>query len=305
MEHVAPTARRDRSSAGSAEPTIDPGATRAPNGWPDHLALAVVYLVSVGSLVGFATFHLNPELLNRVPGAAAVYGRMFVLAPRVQIALAFAALALFLTRRVGARWLGAFAALYVLSLSSELAGTTVGLPFGPYHYTDALGGKLFGHVPLLIPVSWFFMAIPSYALALRSQPGRARAGLRILVGSLVLLSWDLALDPSMSTVTKYWVWGTEGPYYGMPLLNLAGWYVTGLVLMAALAALRADAWVAALPVGWLVAFYGANLLLPLGMNMAAGLWGAVAATVAAMILCWAVTRRHEVVVDARPVEVRA
>ena len=106
----------------------------------------------------------------------------------------------------------------------------------------------------------------------------------------MLLSWDLALDPAMSLVTKYWIWGTEGPYYGMPLLNLFGWYVTGLALMAALAALRADGWVAALPLGWLVAFYGANLLLPLGMSLAAGLWGAVAATVAAMVLCWWLTR---------------
>jgi len=120
---------------------------------------------------------------------------------------------------------------------------------------------------------------------------RQRAAPRVLVGSLVLLSWDLALDPAMSLVTKYWVWGTTGPYYGMPLLNLAGWYVTGVVLMTALAFLRADAWLAALPVGWLVAFYGANLLLPLGMSVAAGLWGAVAATTLALLLCWAVTRR--------------
>jgi len=263
---------------------------RALTRWPDGIALAVVYAVSAASLAGFATFALHPELLNGVPGAAQVYGRMFALAPRAQIVLAFAALALFLSRRVGARWLAPFAALYALSLTSELAGTTVGLPFGPYHYTDGLGAKLFGHVPVLIPLSWFFMALPSYAVALRRYPERAHVGRRIVVGSLILLSWDLALDPAMSLVTTYWIWGTEGVYYGMPLLNLAGWYVTGLALMAALALLRTDAWVAELPVGWLLAFYGANLLLPLGMSVAAGLWGAVAATVAALVLCWLVTR---------------
>lgn len=115
-------------------------------------------------------------------------------------------------------------------------------------------------------------------------------GRRILFGSLILLSWDLALDPAMSLVTKYWIWGTEGPYYGMPLLNLGGWYFTGLVLMAALAMLRADRWVVALPLGWLVAFYAANLVLPVGMSIAAGLWGAVAATGAALFLCWLVLR---------------
>ena len=35
----------------------------------------------------------------------------------------------------------------VSTRTSEVAGagTTVGLPFGPYHYTDGLGVKLFGH----------------------------------------------------------------------------------------------------------------------------------------------------------------
>jgi uncharacterized membrane protein len=269
-----------------------PANTRATHGLPtaraavDWIPLGAVYAVSVASLVGFVVFTRHPHLLNEIPGAAAVYGQMFVLAPRAQIVLAFASLVLFLGRHAGIRWLSAFAALYALSLSSELAGTTIGLPFGPYRYTDGLGVKLFGHVPALIPASWFFMAIPSYALARWRFPDRARAGRRVLLGSLVLLTWDLALDPAMSLVTKYWVWATEGPYYGMPLLNLVGWYTTGLALMAALVALRADEWVRSLSVPWLVAFYGANLLLPLGMSMSAGLWGAVAATVGSGAICW-------------------
>jgi hypothetical protein len=32
----------------------------------------------------------------------------------------------------------------------------------------------------------------------------------------------------------------------------------------------------------MLAFYGANLLLPVGMSVAAGMWGAVAATAAAL-----------------------
>jgi putative membrane protein len=255
----------------------------------DRIALALVYLVSAASLAGFAVFAARPELLNTIPGAASVYARMFVWAPRAQILLAFAALALFLLRRVGTRWLPAFGAIYALSLASELAGTTVGLPFGPYSYTDGLGPKLFGHVPALIPLSWFFMALPSYAVARRRYPDPEQIGGRILLGSLILLSWDLALDPAMSLVTKYWVWETEGAYYGMPLLNLVGWYVTGLALLGALALLRSDRWIASLPLGWLVGFYGANLLLPVGMSLVAGLWGVVAVTAVALVGCWSAT----------------
>ena len=256
---------------------------RPDNSWTssERLALRLLWAVSAAGLAGFATFSAYPQLLNAIPGAAQTYGWMFAIAPRVQIVTAFAALALVLARRAGTRWVAAFAALCVLSLGSELAGTTIGLPFGPYSYTDGLGPKLFGHVPVLIPLSWFFMAIPSYAIAMVAFGGRSRTVTRILLASFILLVWDLVLDPAMSLVTKYWVWATPGPYYGMPLLNLLGWYVTGLALMAALAALRADAWLERIPVNWLGSFYGANLLLPLGMSAVAGHWGALLATLVA------------------------
>lgn len=263
---------------------------RRPGSLTERFALGLVYLVSAASLAGFATFSLHPELLVRAQVSAATYGRMMVVAPRAQIALAFAALALFLARRVGARWLASFAVVYILSLGAELAGTTVGLPFGPYSYTDGLGWKWLGHVPALIPLSWYMMALPSYAIAAWRYPGRANVVQRVALGSFVLLSWDLALDPAMSLATKYWIWATDGPYYGMPLLNLLGWFLTGAALMVVFAALRADSWIEGLSRPWLVGFYGANLVLPVGMCIAAGMWGAVAATAAALVAAWLIAR---------------
>ena len=245
-------------------------------------ALWGLYVFSFLAVAGYATFGVHPSLLARHPGAAGFYAVSFTFFSRAQILLAGGALALFLAVHVRGRWLGAFALLYALSLGSELAGTTVGLPFGPYSYTAALGPKWFGHVPLLIPLSWFFMAVPSYALARAALPRGHRGWQRVLLASFVLASWDLSLDPAMSHATAYWVWGTPGSYYGMPLLNLAGWYVTGLALMAALSLVRADAWVERLPVRWLAGFYAANLLLPLGMILARGLWPAAVLTVTAL-----------------------
>lgn len=290
MESVSVVGAALPARAASAASTVAEPRLARLGALAERAALALVYVVSAASLAGFVAFGLHPERLARVPGAAPVYGWMLLVAPRAQIVIAFAALALFLARRVGARWLGALGAIYLLSLGSELAGTTVGLPFGPYEYTAGLGAKWLGHVPALIPISWFFMALPSYAIAARGAPGRAGVVRRVLLGSLILLSWDLALDPAMSLVTQYWVWGTDGPYYGMPLLNLLGWYVTGLALMLALVLLRADAWISRLPTPWLVGFYGANLLLPLGMCVAAGLWGATAATITALAGCWLLAR---------------
>ena len=254
------------------------------------VALAAVYLVSAAALVGFATFAMHPELLVRANVPAATYAQMMVLAPRAQIVLAFLALGGFLWHRVRGRWLGTFAVVYLISLGAELAGTTVGVPFGPYRYTDGLGWKWFAHVPALIPASWYMMALPSYAIACWRFPKGRSVMARVALGSFILLSWDLSLDPAMSLATKYWVWGTAGPYYGMPLLNLFGWFVTGVVLMGVFVVMRADSWIAELSPAWLIGYYGANLLLPVGMSVAAGMWGAVVATAVALMAAWLTAR---------------
>lgn len=269
-------------------------------------ALWVLCAFTVFTLAGYASFGLHPRLLIRWPQLAGIYGLAFRFFAVSHVLIAGGVLILFLALRAGGRWLAAFAALYAISLGSELLGTSMGIPFGDYAYTELLGIKWFGLVPLVIPLSWFFMALPSYALALRALPAPESAGRRVLLASLILASWDLALDPAMSHATKYWVWGEAGPYYGMPLLNLLGWYVTGLLLMGALAALRAESWIRPLPHRWLGGFYLANLALPLGMSAAAGLWGAVAATVGALVAAGGVARLLAGrVPSARLVEVRA
>lgn len=251
----------------------------------ERWALGALWAFTAGAVAGFVTFGAHPELMRGSVSAQRVYASAFTVFARGQVLLAAAALILVLVRRAGAAWIGAFAAIYAASLSSELAGTTVGLPFGPYAYTAGLGPMWFGHVPLLIPLSWFMMAVPSYAIA-RALVGRKRGALAtIACGSFVLLSWDLALDPAMSFATKYWVWGASGSYYGMPWLNLFGWYATGVVLMTILAMLRADRWIARLPLRWCVGFFLANLCLALGLCLGAGLYGALAVSVLPGLLC--------------------
>jgi uncharacterized membrane protein len=242
------------------------------------------------TVLGYATFGLHPQLLVRVPQVAGLYGIAFRFFAVGHVLIAGAVLVLFLSLYAGRRWLAAFATLYAISLASELLGTSMGIPFGEYSYTPLLGIKWFNLVPLVIPLSWFFMALPSYALALRALPDAGQTARRVLLASLVLVSWDLALDPAMSHATKYWEWGEAGPYYGMPLLNLLGWYVTGLLLMGALAALRSEGWIRDLPHRWLAGFYLANLALPLGMSVAAGLWGAVAGTLIALAASYGAAR---------------
>jgi uncharacterized membrane protein len=252
----------------------------------ERWGLALLWAFTTVAVAGYAAFGRHPALLLELPvWAVDFYAVSFGFFAQGHVWLAMLVMAVVLTARVGGRWLAAFGIMYGISLGSELAGTTWGMPFGEYAYSALLGPMWLDRVPVVIPMSWFFMALPSYALAGRLA---TTSWGRIGVGSLVLLAWDLALDPAMSWATKYWIWGEVGPYYGMPLLNLFGWYVTGIALMGVLAWLSAEVWTRRIGDGWWAAFYGANLALPLGMCAAAGLWGAVFGTLAVLLVLLAV-----------------
>jgi uncharacterized membrane protein len=237
--------------------------------------IGALFVVTAMAAAGYAIFALHPERLAGAPRAAAVYGQALRFFPPAHIVAGMVVLGVILTRRAETAWLPA-------------AGTTVGLPFGPYRYGDGLGIKWFAHVPVLVPASWFMMALPSFALATRWVT--THRAWHLVIATVLLVSWDLALDPAMSHLMPYWVWGSEGPYYGMPLLNLVGWYVTGFALMAALALLKVDRWLCRVPTPSLLGIYAANLALPVVMAAAAGLWPAAVLAVVPVAFAAAVAR---------------
>ncbi len=118
---------------------------------------------------------------------------------------------------------------FAVSLLFECVGVATGWVYGPYHYTDKLGLKFLGLVPLLIPVAWFMMTYPSYVIARQLVPGVQKTWLwRALVaacGALVMTAWDLAMDPMM-VAGGHWVWEQTGAYFGIPLQNFWGWWLT-------------------------------------------------------------------------------
>lgn len=255
----------------------------------EKILLALLYAINLISVFGFAVFTLNPSSLERWPWAAPIYSMAYLFFAQLQIVTAFAAMTCALLRYAGFRWVLAFVLIVTLSAVSELLGTSYGIPFGPYSYTHLLGPKILDRVPYLIPLSWFFMSLPSYWLAYKilPSPGSRGVSARVVMGSLLLLSWDLTLDPAMSFLTPFWVWGEVGLYYGMPFSNLVGWFLTGIVLMAILEMLSAIVWLHKVPARFLALFYVANLFLPFAMVLFAGLYKAAIVTlvVGALYLC--------------------
>lgn len=111
--------------------------------------------------------------------------------------------------------------------ASEALGSKTGFPFGAYHYTATLQPQLLG-VPLLIPLAWLMMLPPAWAVAQRIT-GRQSGPIFVLVSAVAFTAWDLFLDPQM-VHWGLWVWEDPGAYFGIPLVNFAGWLlVSGLI----------------------------------------------------------------------------
>ena len=46
------------------------------------------------------------------------------------------------------------------------------------------------------------------------------------IASFIMVSWDLTIEPMMSTITGSWIWHYGGSYFGVPVSNFLGWYLT-------------------------------------------------------------------------------
>jgi uncharacterized membrane protein len=183
-------------------------------------------------------------ILNLPPFGQSVFQFSMANGGVLYILLGTVAVATYAYRMLGWwQWLSFMLPAVVLSLGSELLGTSTGLPFGDYGYLSGLGYKIAGLVPFTIPLSWFYLGFSCYIVARAgfdntNLPNWLRHGGAIFFGALLLTSWDFVLDPAMSqTVVPFWEWKTPGAFFGMPYLNFAGWMETGTVFMSVAALL--------------------------------------------------------------------
>jgi putative membrane protein len=142
----------------------------------------------------------------------------------------------------------------VMTWGIEYLGSTTGVPFGQYHYTDRLQPQV-GGVPLIIPLAWLMMLPSAWAVAhvITRRFGLAvRGGAFVVLSALAFTAWDLFLDPQM-VKWGFWVWDQPGEYFGIPLVNYGGWLLSSATITVVIfAVLRPPA----LPVGPLLLVYG-------------------------------------------------
>lgn len=185
-----------------------------------------------------------------------------------------------------------------VSLAAEYAGLRWRLPFGyRYVYDLALQPLLLGEVPAAVPPLWFVVAsAPIFFLRRFSvrPAGRLDAG-RTLVKtglcSLYLTATDLFLDP-LGVSSGAWTWPEGGPYFGIPLLNFAGWFVVGVVIFLPYFLLARDSegprrrGAAGLDAAMAAVFIGVTALCFLACLLRLGTWAPAFAAGAVIVPFW-------------------
>jgi uncharacterized membrane protein len=123
----------------------------------------------------------------------------------------------------------------VVGNASENLSILTGFPFGHYYFTGLMGPSAF-HVPILLGLAYVGMGYLSWTLGrlIVGDIDGALAGSRVLtvpiVASFVMVAWDLSMEPVWSTVMHGWIWLQGGAYFGVPVSNFLGWYLTVYVI---------------------------------------------------------------------------
>lgn len=275
---------------------------------PERALLAGHIALIAFSTVAMVTILAGPPgpWLQQEPNATVMRLAFAYTGPAYVVLGALAAFA-FLGGRVGWRDATALALVASLvSLGAELAGTSSGLPFGEYHYTPMLGYRILGLVPFPIPISWFYMLVGCLVIVARLRPaaddGPTRWRWAMWAGT-VLLAWDVSMDPAM-VHTGHWVWGqgaafreaglpdwlvsffTRDRFYGMPLSNWMGWWLTGTVVARLMLSIVPPSRVSAAlaPSSLPIVLYLANGVMPVALCVRDGMWWAAILGAAAMLL---------------------
>ena len=196
----------------------------------------------------------------------------------------FGAIAIFLHARPRfglKKALKLLAAGTLISLFFELLGTMTGIPFGDYTYSPYMGYQIADLVPFTIPLSWFYMVYASLAIVSRlfraDHSEKTKSAWALMAGAL-MTAWDIALDPAMSRATAHWTWATDGDgfFYGMPLTNWFGWFLTGSIIARAMLYVSGttnfDRKVS--PSRLPLVVYGINGLMPIAICLRHELWWA-------------------------------
>jgi bisanhydrobacterioruberin hydratase len=117
-----------------------------------------------------------------------------------------------------------FLVIYLAGFTVEVIGIHTHFFFGSYHYGNNLGIKIF-ETPLIIGLNWLLLVYLSAAII---EDKKWHDAVKIIVASLVMLTYDLVLEQVAPTLD---MWHWQGRQ--VPLKNYLTWFILSLVFHAA------------------------------------------------------------------------
>ncbi|MDD2762533.1 MAG: carotenoid biosynthesis protein [Opitutaceae bacterium] len=251
--------------------------------WHFRSAAGVFGVAAVAELTGQAV---------RGPAGAGPAGWLLLLAAAAWV------IGLVWRERVGVfrAWL-CFVWVMLMSLLVMLLAVRHGFLFGPMEFSGREHLSVAG-VPCSVPLLWWLVVGGGY-LVVEGLWGEWRAGVSAYTAVITVLM-ALMILPFVGQVRGYWRWpaGPTGSppagdaFFGMPWTVLAAWFALALGLALGLV-IQGDNWSSAEArsrrQAWAPAAVWLTLtIIFLGANLAAGLWLAVAFSVANAVLFGAV-----------------
>jgi bisanhydrobacterioruberin hydratase len=128
-------------------------------------------------------------------------------------------------------WLGfkkSLTLIFILSIYAlfiETIAIITGFPYSNFHYTNLIGFKLLGYTPYTVPFAYVPLFLGCFYIASLNTIEKWKI---IILTTFLVLVADMVLDPS-AVALKFWVYESQGIFYGVPLMNFMGWILTGLL----------------------------------------------------------------------------
>lgn len=133
-------------------------------------------------------------------------------------------------------WLGIslfLAICLTVTFAVENLSIITGFPFGHYHFEVGAAMPHIGAVPMIVGLLYFTMGYFSWMIAsllLDDADLHLDRLLNVIalpiIASFVMVQWDVVMDPPNATLHHAWIWHDGGGYFGVPLSNFGGWYLT-------------------------------------------------------------------------------
>ncbi|MFH1652939.1 MAG: carotenoid biosynthesis protein [Pseudomonadota bacterium] len=125
---------------------------------------------------------------------------------------------------------------YTVAWLSEYSSIHNGFPYGlyKYRYDNLAGEMLIAGVPWFDSLSYPFLIFAGFSLFEEIKKSKGSILILTLGGGLLTMLLDVIIDP-VATMGDRWFLGSihyyvyPGFYFGVPLTNFAGWFLTAAV----------------------------------------------------------------------------